>query len=200
MSADEQKKIDEAIARFPKTFGLRGYPDEVFRISKSASYFTGYGASGSLMLYTERKNDKGQWNDFAKGTESELRSNVVPIPSKILSTRELDDIAKMVMRGAHNNAIETVNDEHGRTKVKEQYGEPEKHPEFRGYYLGSLEMILVDCLKDCTSYFPQELLSRRRKSVARWEGGADRRWGLTETETDRVKKRIEKLEHVKLRV
>jgi len=191
MSADEQKKIDDAIARFPKTFGLSGYPDDVFRISRSASYFTGYGGTGSLMLYTQRKNSKGEWNDFAKGTESELRSNLVLIPSKTLSVSDLNDIAKLVMDGAFRNAVATVNDEHGRTKVKEQYGEPEKHPEFRGYYIGSLESILVDCHKDCTTSFTPELLKRRR---------ADKRWGLTETEIDRVKKRIEKLEGIKLRI
>lgn len=80
----EQKMIDEAIARFPYTFGLRAFPGDVFRISASASYFTGPGeCGGTLMLYTQRlRNEphKGHggddWVDFAKGTEAELRAQM----------------------------------------------------------------------------------------------------------------------------
>lgn len=80
MGTDKEKKlIAEAIARFPETFKLRAFPDAVFRISESASYFTGPGeCGGKLMLYTQRQSgsDGSAWNDFAKGTEDELRGNV----------------------------------------------------------------------------------------------------------------------------
>jgi hypothetical protein len=70
MAADE--KIRAAIARFPATFGLRGFPGDVFRLSPTASYIND---SGRVTLYTQRK-DGTQWLDFAKGTESELRREV----------------------------------------------------------------------------------------------------------------------------
>lgn len=71
MAADE--KIRAAIARFPATFGLRGFPGDVFRLSPTASYIND---SGRVTLYTQRKNGN-QWLDFAKGTEPELRREVI---------------------------------------------------------------------------------------------------------------------------
>ena len=70
MSDDE--KIRATIARFPSTFELRGFPGDVFRLSPTSSYVSG----GRVLLYTQRK-DGNQWLDFAKGTESELRSEVI---------------------------------------------------------------------------------------------------------------------------
>ncbi len=76
----DQDLIDEVIATFPRTFGLRNH-DGVFRISSWDSYFTGPGrGEGRLMLYTERLRDNGEWVSFAKGTESELHANIVKIP------------------------------------------------------------------------------------------------------------------------
>lgn len=63
--------IAGAIATFPPTFGLRGFPGLVFRISESASYVSG----DTIMLYTQVSRD-GQWLDFAKGTIAELRSQI----------------------------------------------------------------------------------------------------------------------------
>jgi hypothetical protein len=77
---EDQEKIDKVIATFPETFGLYNFPGEVFRLSRRASYFTGFGGSGTLMLYTERRQKDGSWLDFAKGTESELRREVVELP------------------------------------------------------------------------------------------------------------------------
>jgi len=87
MQKDEKDKIDEVIGTFPKTFGMRGFPDEVFRLSRSASYFTGFGGKGTLMLYTERRQKDGSWLDFAKGTESELRREVVELPKPQKASR-----------------------------------------------------------------------------------------------------------------
>jgi len=69
-SMSDDEKIRTAIAKFPATFGLRGFPGDVFRISPTASY------SGRLTLYTQRKVGN-QWLDFAKGSESELRREVI---------------------------------------------------------------------------------------------------------------------------
>jgi hypothetical protein len=66
------EKIRAAIAKFPATFGLRGFPGKVFRISPTSSYVSGE----RVMLYTERK-DNGGWQDFSKGTEAELRREVI---------------------------------------------------------------------------------------------------------------------------
>jgi hypothetical protein len=71
-----QEKIDAAIARFPATFGLRGFPGETFRLSPDASYMAGpCMAPTHVMLYTQRLHN-GEWLDFAKGTEEELRAQV----------------------------------------------------------------------------------------------------------------------------
>ena len=76
----QQAAIAKVIATFPETFGLRGYPDYVFRIGKRESYFSG----DTLNLYTQRLV-KGKWVDFAKGSEDELRAQIVP---PVLGTRE----------------------------------------------------------------------------------------------------------------
>jgi hypothetical protein len=68
--------IAAEIANFPPTFGLRAYPGDVFRISRTASYFSDYPALGTLYLYTQvRRGD--QWLDFCKGTSAELRAQIV---------------------------------------------------------------------------------------------------------------------------
>jgi hypothetical protein len=72
----DQNKIDAAIARFPATFGLRGFPGLTFRLCPSASYMAGpVFAPTHVMLYTQVERD-GEWCDFAKGTEAELRAQV----------------------------------------------------------------------------------------------------------------------------
>jgi hypothetical protein len=68
------------LATFPATFGLSAFPGETFRISEQSSYFNGPFTDptrGTLMLYTERLAKDGTWLDFAKGTECELRRQIV---------------------------------------------------------------------------------------------------------------------------
>jgi hypothetical protein len=67
-----QEAIKTAAATFPATFGLRAFPDGLFRISLDASYYSDDG----VMLYTEVQRD-GAWLAFAKGTPEELRREVV---------------------------------------------------------------------------------------------------------------------------
>lgn len=69
---DEALEIREAIARFPATFKLAAYPEETFRISETASYFSG----DTLLLYTEIKHAGETWHSFCKGTEQELRKQI----------------------------------------------------------------------------------------------------------------------------
>lgn len=71
-SMSDDEKIRAAIAKFPATFELRGFPGDVFRLSPSASYVSGQ----RVVLYTQRK-DGNQWLDFSKGSESELRREVM---------------------------------------------------------------------------------------------------------------------------
>jgi len=75
---DDQKDatLEAAIARFPEEFGLRAFRGDKFRISRSASYFQSFFDINSLMLYTERLCEDGEWKDFCKGTETELRREV----------------------------------------------------------------------------------------------------------------------------
>jgi len=71
--SDEAKKlVQDAIARFPETFGLRAFPGETFRIGVWESYYS----QEKVLLYTQ-KLTKGEWVDFAKGTEDELRKQIV---------------------------------------------------------------------------------------------------------------------------
>jgi hypothetical protein len=188
----DQKLIDEVIATFPKTFGLRNFPDETFRISPMHSYFTGPGyGEGRLMLYTERKREDGSWASFAKGTEYELRDNLVKAPSKNLTTDDLDIVATNMIAGGHENAYDSVIENHGgRAKVQQEYGSVEQHPEYDYYFRATLNGILADATKDALSYFPERLYERWRRE-GRWAA-------LTESEMKRVQKRIEKREGIKL--
>jgi hypothetical protein len=76
-----ERNLAEAIASFPATFGLRAFPGDTFRISRTSSYVND---TGALMLYTEiKKTDFGNANDwlsFAKGTPEELRREIVAVP------------------------------------------------------------------------------------------------------------------------
>jgi hypothetical protein len=71
-----EKKLAEAVASFPATFGLRAFPGDVFRVGPHSSYVND---SGEPTLYTEvRRGD--QWLSFAKGTPAELRCEIVALP------------------------------------------------------------------------------------------------------------------------
>lgn len=72
---DPQKRIDEAIALFPEIFGLRAFPGDVFRISRSFSYVND---SDVLQLATEVKRGDA-WLSFAKGEIAELTDHIVPL-------------------------------------------------------------------------------------------------------------------------
>lgn len=74
----EQKEIDRVISTFPDEFSLKAFPGSRFRISRHNSYFRGPGeCGGELMLYTQKYVFDVGWIDFAKGTEAELRKQVV---------------------------------------------------------------------------------------------------------------------------
>lgn len=77
---DAEKAIAVAIARFPETFGLRAFPGETFRISQAASFLRDRRDAKSVQLYTQRlKGDT--WLDFSRGSEPELRRNLVELKS-----------------------------------------------------------------------------------------------------------------------
>lgn len=70
-------------ARFPATFGLRGFPGETFRVSVDASYFPALDVrdESRAILYLARDTGDG-WACFAKGTEAEIRRELTAAPSK----------------------------------------------------------------------------------------------------------------------
>ena len=73
---EQQQAIEEAVKRFPDEFGLRSFPGEKFKIASGACYFDG----DQIMLYTYRWcGGTQEWRAFAKGTEKELRSNIVAL-------------------------------------------------------------------------------------------------------------------------
>ena len=59
--------------RYSFTFGLRGFPGDTFRVNTMNSYI---GDDGQLMIYTDRW-DGSMWQPFAKGSETELRAQMV---------------------------------------------------------------------------------------------------------------------------
>jgi hypothetical protein len=86
----DQDLIDEVVATFPRTFGLRGHKG-VFRISAWDSFFTGPGpGQGRLMLYIAVRIDD-KWVAFAKSTKEELRREIVPLPEEKLKRRRTKD-------------------------------------------------------------------------------------------------------------
>lgn len=68
----DQRRIDAAVERFPELFGLYSFPGQTFRINRKACYVND---RGIVMLYTQILYE-GKWQDFAKGTVSELESVV----------------------------------------------------------------------------------------------------------------------------
>lgn len=70
----QREAVQEAVQRFPDEFGLRNFPGKKFCISKSASYY-----GNEVMLYTYVWDTvSNEWHAFAKGTERELRQEIVP--------------------------------------------------------------------------------------------------------------------------
>jgi hypothetical protein len=91
--------VESVIARFPKYFGLRGWPDRVFRIGVRESFVS----DGVVKLYTQAlfatrelpvRDQQGHephgftWLDFAKGTEDDLAGQLEPIPERWLKVVE----------------------------------------------------------------------------------------------------------------
>jgi hypothetical protein len=72
---NESQIVADAIAQFPKTFGLRAYPGKVFSISQSASYISDFPNPGTVYLYTAVQNGE-RWEAFCKGTPNELRAQI----------------------------------------------------------------------------------------------------------------------------
>lgn len=82
LTYDEQiERVKQVCSTFPATFGLRAFPGDVFRVEPRDSYI--HDTQGYVVLYTHIK--KGDmWSGFAKGTEQELRAQMVSIePIKI---------------------------------------------------------------------------------------------------------------------
>lgn len=59
--------------RFSFSFGLRDFPGDTFRVNTMNSYI---GDDGQLVIYTDRW-DGSMWQAFAKGSEKELRAEMV---------------------------------------------------------------------------------------------------------------------------
>ena len=76
-----------AASPFPRVFGLRGYPNDLFRVSLGSS-FTG---DGRVTLFTQRFDRlSGVWNDFAKGSAAELEAEIEDPPSWFPQRARLD--------------------------------------------------------------------------------------------------------------
>lgn len=68
----EKEAVRKAVEAFPKTFKLRAFPGETFRVNLQNSYIS----EGRLILYTDILQD-GKWVAFAKGSRNVLRNEIV---------------------------------------------------------------------------------------------------------------------------
>jgi hypothetical protein len=89
----DEKKIDEAAAKFPPAFGLRAYKDRLFRVNRSASYCT----DGRVVLYTTilatGGPQAGQWLDFIKGSFLELKREICCVRCRRPAGTRLDPVS-----------------------------------------------------------------------------------------------------------
>lgn len=72
MNKQDREALETAILQFPAEFALRAFPGDTFRVSRFASYVS----NGVPMIYTEIKRGNN-WQEFCKGTVSELKSQIV---------------------------------------------------------------------------------------------------------------------------
>lgn len=68
-----RNKIRFAIACFPTTFGMRAFPNKICRLSEHYSRII----NNEVILYIEALED-GWWRIYSYGTESELRTLILP--------------------------------------------------------------------------------------------------------------------------
>jgi hypothetical protein len=98
--AEHKAMLTAEIAKFPALFGLAAFPGELFRVSRTASYFRNMEASVPT-LYTERLTAHG-WSDHAKGTPSEVRQQMTPAPLTIAMLQRLREGS--MRQGDYNTA------------------------------------------------------------------------------------------------
>jgi hypothetical protein len=71
------RPIIVAASEFPRLFGLRSFPGDLFRISMESSFVD----NGKIPLFTQRFDRReSEWEDFAKGSPVELEREVVDAP------------------------------------------------------------------------------------------------------------------------
>lgn len=73
---EREQAVKNAIAQFPATFGLRAFPNRVFKIDDAASYVSAYPVPDTIYLYTVVQNGD-KWDTFCKATPAELRVQIV---------------------------------------------------------------------------------------------------------------------------
>lgn len=71
-----QQMVKDAVAEFPKEFGLRGH-EGVFTISEASSFVS----EGRVVLYTYIRQADGKWGAFAKSSASQLRMEIRELPT-----------------------------------------------------------------------------------------------------------------------
>jgi len=75
----QQDAVRDEVAKWSgKTFNLRGHSG-TFRVSERASYWSD--SYNTVLLYTERLDERGKWTDFAKGTPDQLEREAVNVRS-----------------------------------------------------------------------------------------------------------------------
>lgn len=95
---NDNPKMQEALAKFPGTFGLKAFAG-TFRVSPSSSYIND---DGVPMLYTEIHKEDGEWVSFCKGTEEELSASIVRQTNKVVRHWSIVERANGVFEVDHN--------------------------------------------------------------------------------------------------
>lgn len=101
---NDNPKMQEALAKFPGTFGLKAFAG-TFRVSSSHSYIND---DGVVMLYTEIQSTG--WESFCKGTVQELEAAIVRKPPQSYAELKAaaEDLLEVAAGYAGDGAILTA--------------------------------------------------------------------------------------------
>ena len=78
----EQEQIRAVVMSMPSRFGLRAFPDRVFQVSLTHSYWNGEDVMLYVYILASELDGNGRevWSSFAKGTKAELLDSMVEVP------------------------------------------------------------------------------------------------------------------------
>jgi hypothetical protein len=78
----ECEQVRTTVMSMPSRFGLRAFPDRIFQVSLTSSYWNGEDVILYVYILHPEKDERGRevWASFAKGTKQELLESMVEVP------------------------------------------------------------------------------------------------------------------------